>query len=47
MFDDTDVVFRKMWFDEFAGVVAVPARVPTRSVGEEMSPWFEPMSTSK
>ena len=32
----------------FAGVAAVPARVPTCSVGEEMSPpWFDPMPTSK
>ena len=39
---------RKMVFDEFAGVVAIPARVPTRSFGEEMSPpWFDPMPTSK
>ena len=35
-------------FDEFAGVLAVPARIPTRSFGEEMSPpWFDPMPTSK
>ena len=33
-------------FDEFADVVAVPARAPTRSFGEEMSqPWFDPMPT--
>ena len=38
MFDAADVVFRKMVFDEFAGVVAVPACVPTRSVGGEVSP---------
>ena len=42
------LAFRRMVFDEFAGVVAVPARVPTCSVGEEMSPpWFNPMPTSK
>ena len=29
---------RKMMFDEFAGMVAVPARVSTRSVGEEGPP---------
>ena len=40
------LAFRKMVFDEFAGVVAVPARAPTRSFGEEMSqPWFDPMPT--
>ena len=32
------LAFRNMTFDEFAGLVAVPARVPTRSVGEEMCP---------
>ena len=33
---------------DFAGVAAVPARVLTCSVGEEMSrPWFDPMPTSK
>ena len=42
------LAFGKMAFDEFAGVAAVPARVPTCSVGEEISPpWFDPMPTSK
>ena len=37
-----------MVFDELAGVVAEPTRVPTRSSVEEMSrPWFDPMPTSK
>ena len=36
------LAFRKKVFDEFADVVAVPARVPTRSFGKEMSPpWFD------
>ena len=31
------LAFRMMVFDEFAGVVAIPAHVPNRSVGEEVS----------
>ena len=34
----THTHFTKMVFDEFAGVVAVPARMPARFVGGKVSP---------
>ena len=37
-----------MVFDEFAGVIAVPARVPTRFFGEEiLPPWLESTPAAK